>query len=279
MKGLFVAGLIGSVFTPTHNFESPRSVNENPNEEYSTVQDTTPKSYPTITYAEDLKVNPSTSISYIVPMPEEEGIRKLRQFARDSDVEEAWVYNPRDELWIEVGLNTFMSTREHKLGDVLVNSISLDSVLIDGLIFFDKNDPSSPRNNLVMYHFHPKGPKGHVFTEAIPSFDDLSALAEYNRSSPKTGIRGKIVSEFGVTEYCISEGGKERLSSNPDKFYGDLELMATLNIAFNSIYMGHDKIINGDFEFTNKHIEDSCAMYDFLFDFTFTPHEDRVQSP
>lgn len=185
-----------------------------------------------------LAVN-QTDVRQIVPQNEEEGIQDMRKLVSSSPLEEAWVYLPKDELWVEIG-------KESRPPGMCIEQefrfFQLTTVLD---VEFMHDLPSAGYDEIIVYHFHPdsnfksienaakrlkKRHRSSVFTRQmyekklerlkekliakslVPSGPDISNMIMnstiLNKINPKGEVAYKICSCYGVAEFYLTEKGK-----------------------------------------------------------------------
>jgi hypothetical protein len=157
-------------------------------------------------------------------LSENDGIYDISKLVRESSYEEAWIFIPKKDLWIEIGYNE-TGWIEDSLSRS--NSVQTDTSYIQKLM--KEND------ELVMYHFHPikdydkpndmisiknekTGALRRDIKTAIPSSEDLQCLVDlqkmYHKENKNGDISGIVVSHTGITEYFLTKSGKNILEED-----------------------------------------------------------------
>ena len=184
-----------------------------------------------IKYIDKLTINTSTEFRTAVKQSEERGIGQIRTLIGNSDLEEEWVFIPRDSLWVEVGINEKLKLNNgNPEGSVEYEDLGLEDLLREDKEF-------------TIYHFHPslrrqrddkiekelcsrfskeneayfkcQNYKDLVITEylaedVLPSIQDIVNMvnnSKLNREVNGEEIKFKIGSTAGVSEYSLSEQG------------------------------------------------------------------------
>ncbi len=213
---------------------------------------------PKIEVTERVTVNTDDSIQTVTYNNEVEGVLDLQRIITKSKQEDAWVYVPKEQKWVEVGINYEDIGGP---GDFEKGAKVSDKVF--GRLV-DKHQ------ELIFYHIHPittrdreklKKPKGKTsnkstakeglhfvtiysptFTKtdttnavnmtiyaamALPSQADISALIKqaeiFYSTNPSGRFISKIVSPLGITEYSLTEEGRKKVQSNPKEVDVNLE--------------------------------------------------------
>jgi hypothetical protein len=154
-----------------------------------------------------LAVN-QTDVRQIVPQNEEEGIQDMRKLVSSSPLEEAWVYLPKDELWVEIG------KKSRPPGMCIEQEFRFFQLTTVLDVEFMHDLPSAGYDEIIVYHFHPdsnfksienaakrlkKRHRSSVFTRQ---------MYVLNKINPKGEVAYKICSCYGVAEFYLTEKGK-----------------------------------------------------------------------
>jgi hypothetical protein len=91
----------------------------------------------------DLQINCDNTFRYVVHCSEKDGQKELVSLAQDADREEGWIFLPKEELWIEVGM--CQSDMSVFFNPTIVNMICTSTYPV-------KHDFSE----LHFYHLHPR---------------------------------------------------------------------------------------------------------------------------
>jgi hypothetical protein len=155
-------------------------------------------------HMDKLAVNTVDRIYAVVDEDERQGIQDLRKLLGSSINEEAWAYLPKKKVWIEIGINETITDRSIS---TTINCEKLEEIW-------------RQNQEIIMYHIHPylqiEDEKGRSYT-AFPSHSDLEAMVkfsmEFYAGNPKGTITHKIASKYGITEYNLTEKGRELLKT------------------------------------------------------------------
>ena len=196
------------------------------------------RSYGEFRCCDKLAVN-QTDVRQIIPQNEEEGIKDMRKLVSSSPLEEAWVYLPKDELWVEIG-------KESRPPGMCIEQESRFFQLTTVLdVEFMHDLPSAGYDEIIVYHFHPdsnfkliksttkrlkKRHRNSVFNKQmyekrleilkeklkakslVPSGPDISSMiinsTMLNKINPKGKVVYKICSFYGIGEFYLTEEGK-----------------------------------------------------------------------
>ena len=205
-----------SIFTFGHNHIS-----------FATEQTTQQGEYKVI---DDLVVNNRNRFKTVIYESEAEGILEMRELIARSQIEESWVYLPRQKKWIEIGHN---EEAEKKIDKRYITKAQLDVHLLDKLMSED--------SNMVLYHFHPShslsledkiikreesgSPMNDkeiereriklLIKSTYPSRSDLLNMIgnsmEFFERNTEGNITFKVCSHYGITEYYLTDEGMEHL--------------------------------------------------------------------
>jgi len=184
---------------------------------------------------DDLVVNTANKYRVIVYDDEITGIKKMQELVDDSKFEEAWIYLPEQKVWVEVGTNEKVYSR-NKEG-------AIASVGVEGNILYQLiNDDNK---SITLYHIHPynkataaKNEKEFrkdagdkieekqlqsildslaIVEESSASKDDITSCVRasltFNSTYPDSTLSDRICSKYGITEMTLTEEGK-RLFGN-----------------------------------------------------------------
>ena len=191
-----------------------------------------------IKYVNSLIVNRNKAIRTVALKNEFDGINDIKKLIKSSGYEEAWVYLPDKEEWIETGIDEEVNNGQTMIMSDADYEISL----------------SRSNNRIYVYHFHPtdeaiekeskqeytnKKSEGveqyhsedendnlledlfNGIEDAAPSTTDLKSMVissvKNRKINPKVNIVHKICSVHGVTEYSLTKKGFEHYHlSNQD---------------------------------------------------------------
>ncbi len=175
---------------------------------------------------DNLVVNNKNDYKTVIYKNENVGVSEIKVLVESSRTEEAWVYLPDIEKWIEVGLN---EESEKKVIGGYITKTRLDVSLLN--ILMDEN------NIMVLYHFHPpsfrlledeiierkeeglpmSGREIEILRTCIlikstyPSRSDLMSMignsTEFYERNPEGKITFKVCSHYGITEYHLTDEG------------------------------------------------------------------------
>ncbi len=208
-----------SIFTLGLNHISLANEQTNQREEYNVIN--------------ELVVNSKNKFKTVIYESEAEGISEMRKLIANSQIEESWVYLPHQKKWIEIGHN---EEAEKKIDNSYITKAKLDIQLLDKLMSED--------NNMILYHFHPshslsledkirKRKKGGspmngreiereriklLIKSAYPSRSDLLNMIgnsmEFFERNAEGNITFKVCSQYGITEYHLTDKGMAHLSDD-----------------------------------------------------------------
>ncbi len=193
-----------------------------------------------IAIVKGLIVNDNNNFRSIVYKDEKRGVTDMRKLLQSSRVEECWIYLPEKEKWVEIGRG---EAPEKKLDNRYVTKVSLDVRFMEELL--DNN------SFLVVYHIHPtytlflkdkmeerrendisikanereKERVLYLMRRTFPSEQDLRNMIEntmvFYEKNPLGEITFKICSHYGITEYKLTEKGKQYFVS--DDYFGTMK--------------------------------------------------------
>ncbi|GIU68787.1 MAG: hypothetical protein KatS3mg002_0023 [Candidatus Woesearchaeota archaeon] len=246
-----------------------------------------------LSYSKTLSVNKDNNERRISLLNELEGISYIRKILSKSEYEEAWIYDPKNSRWIEIGLD---ETGWIKDSTGYSTKVSLDSLYIDKLM--DSLDV------LISYHFHPAvikpfmtdtssmlpemknavkkfGVEAFLYSStAIPSIQDINTMigeqSKFYRKKPYGKITHCVASYFGITEYYLTEKAKEFIledKNNTIIFNNTDNFLTSLSLYMQTIYSLNKKSeINLEEECINN-INYALALFnnDFI-DIKFYPY-------
>lgn len=163
-----------------------------------------------IKYLDKLVVNNDSTTRVISYRTEEQGIEDMKEFVKTSKIEEAWFYDPKLNLWYEVGKFSYEMKKEN--GDYTLATI-LDKNYLDYLI--ETHDEG------IIYHFHPEFVTEEAKTNfsdfnlkiqsSIPSemdlFFTLRYLTKFYHLHPKGNLKSSVV-YGGIIDMEFTEKGK-----------------------------------------------------------------------
>lgn len=195
---------------------------------YSQTNETKP-----ISLTDKLTVNRENLERRITFIDEKEGIKQLQKLVTETEYEESWIFDKKNNIWIEIGYNE-SGWRKDSLGTY--NKVSLDTAYISKII--------KKTENIIFYHIHPikNYPENNSIDSSIakitkkygtkllayhmsafPSTNDILTMIKiqegYYKNNKNGCITHKIVSYLGVTEYKITR--KAILSGNTNILYYD----------------------------------------------------------
>lgn len=181
---------------------------------------------------ENLVVNNSNDFRTVINKDENKGLQDLISLANNAEHEEAWIYFPGKNKWVEIGrtmpvvfldFDKIYSTPIQASPTPLESKVGIDSRYL--LLIKDNN-------TVVIYHIHPlsaliKSSSDSTNDEnndtklslakiagALPSREDLLSMIlqsnEFYKTHPNGTIKFRICSSLGITEYFLSETGKAR---------------------------------------------------------------------
>ncbi len=208
-----------SIFTFGLNHVSLADEQTNQQEEYKVIN--------------ELVVNNRNKFKTVIYESETEGILEMRKLIANSQIEESWVYLPNRKKWIEIGHN---EEAEKKIDKRYITKAKLDVQLLDKLMSED--------NNMALYHFHPShslsledkirrrkksdSPMNDkeiekeriklLIRSAYPSRSDLLNMIgnsmEFFERNAEGNITFKVCSQYGITEYHLTDEGMAYLSAD-----------------------------------------------------------------
>lgn len=165
----------------------------------------------------DLVVNTDNSYRTVAEKSEEEGVRDIRRLAETSNLEEAWVFLPDKSKWIEVGRGEKAWTKRGMHSSrCCIYPWELEKI-------FSENE------RVVIYHPHPEidttcmlmsniGYMIYILDNTMPATDDIirgiEASVLLHKKQPKGTFSFKICSEYGVTEFRLTEKGMKEFSES-----------------------------------------------------------------
>jgi len=193
---------------------------------------------------DSLVINTTDTIRTVIQKDESEGIKDLQSIIANAVYEEAWAYTPSDSTWHETGISQLIKNRIIRLDDsnelIIVKpepSASLVRISDHIKTLFKLYD------EIVDYHLHPL-PDQEIkdeaesdnaedlqtareklyVTKARPSYLDLLSMIalshDFYTENPDGNISFKIASPLGITEYSLTEKGRNIPDS---QFYDSLE--------------------------------------------------------
>jgi len=138
----------------------------------SDIKETSRDNIP-LSYMPHLVVNTKNTDRKVSFLSEDEGIADIKKLVDESGYEEAWVFNPKDKIWIETGYNETGWVVD-SMG--VRTGLSLDSLYI--LKLFDSLD------SVVEYHFHPMYDYPNNIYDSLSRSDEIKKNYRYlwNRS-------------------------------------------------------------------------------------------------
>lgn len=178
----------------------------------------------------ELVINTKNKTRKVSVLPESEGIEQLRVFADNSEYEESWLRNPKNNKWFETGYGETGWT-----DDVYpMNKAFQDSVFIVETL--------GQLEKAALYHFHsikgyPDPRKTGVEADrymanmwsdkqiesamylgnTVPSYSDIRVALTLQKKFPEKNpgdIIHKIVSSIGVTEFSFTQKGINKIRSS-----------------------------------------------------------------
>ena len=157
-----------------------------------------------------LSVNTIDGVRKVIPQSEKEGIEEMRGLVSSSELEEAWAYIPKHELWVEVGMNERLIDSDIKSDDgngfMQVAAIDIDKAYVEKI--------AKDHGPITLYHFHPEDEHGldesgyiniQYYYNGLASSNDVAAMMKhyYEIELQHEGVKidHAVVSQFGVTTF------------------------------------------------------------------------------
>ncbi|MBA7689097.1 hypothetical protein ES703_97592 [subsurface metagenome] len=180
-------------------------------------------------YSNELVVNTSNKHKTIIKKNEKQGILDLEKLVQSSPYEEAWVYLPKKQEWIEVGVSESnvikgdnkLSFKRYfkKLG---INNDEIDELYDEGIwtvmrkskakVGIAKRELNTLLQNndeITSYHIHPCN--WSPLFEIFPSHKDIAVMidqsSDFYKHHPNGEYTAKIGSAYGITEYKLTGEG------------------------------------------------------------------------
>jgi len=168
-----------------------------------------------VQYSNELVVNTSNKYQTITKKDEKQGILDLNNLVHDSH-EEAWVYLPKKQEWVEVGVSESNSKAS-------ISQRELDTLL-------QNNDEITP------YHTHPF--EWSPSSESLPSPADIEVMIntskDFYNNHPNGKYTEKIGSAYGITEYKLTKEGidyiKEKNLNRFETFHLAKEMCKSIKV-------------------------------------------------
>lgn len=233
---------------------------------------------------DELVNNFSSFHRLVVRKSEKGGQEDIRKLVENSIFEEAWMYLPKESLWVDI------------VGGRVKKSFGIYTLIYD-MEYVDKL--FKEHDELVCYHFHPikavslqmdmirsKGTDlGDVFTTeelekyipiytAMPSGMDISACIGLSKSfyklKPNGSITSKISSQHGITELCLTDDGKDYFKDKEILDIVRLGIRIGKHIPIKSVLVEKDETDN------HTKIQKLCELVSNEYiKITFTPYKDE----
>jgi hypothetical protein len=252
---------------------------------------------PALVESRNLVVNTANDKRYKVWQSEDDGVRKIVEHVFSSRLEDAWLYAPQMEFWLEYG-------KDESYSGLIEATTNLDIPVFCNMAF--KHDA------LTHYHFHPynqnnietlvKEQVGRInkrssnaFSfkeferaiqyminveysayETVPSAADLDGLVKqsllFYRIKPKGSFKYRICSGGGITECTVTDEGMKHFGEYTTQELGKYcqgKALKMSKLAFESALPAPDKF-NTDL----RARELVAMMSDDNISITYTPYKE-----
>lgn len=228
---------------------------------------------------------------------EQEGVVDLQRLVTQTEYEEAWIYIPQEQKWVEVGYEE----SDVSIGDNRTLGVTIDKREMNRLI--------QKYGQLVEYHIHPytanarendkkeaiKGlqliPEPAILEQVainvgggqkvFPSANDLSCMVTWSRNFYRHHSQGdisfKIVSPFGVTQYQLTKEGHQLFTVNLPQLRQVLNQAVSLSNTFGSRIL-NNAVCLISYDCILEQITKTCQdMSTSHYTIRFTPFEQKVE--
>ncbi|MDP2946766.1 MAG: hypothetical protein Q8N88_01500 [Nanoarchaeota archaeon] len=192
-------------------------------------------------YVNNLIINNGDSYITYTYKSEEGGIRDMLNLTSSSDLEEAWIYIPEKELWVENGINS----RKIDIGSYIINEVFLN---LNQILNLSRN-----YEELHLYHIHPdninikneiKLQKGgnlkfnsknnemlsisRMIDSTVPQHSDIINMMRISKYvydiNPKTKILSYTITTLGISKYNLTGIGRTSDINTLEKIISDINI-------------------------------------------------------